>query len=55
MFYYYKLDGKILASSRGDLPYPKGEPIPGAPIFYLVDGDPVLGRGFFKVNHPGQL
>ena len=55
MFYYYKLDGKILASSRGDLPYPKGEPIPGAPIFYLVDGDPVLGRGSFKVNHPGQL
>ena len=55
MFYYYKLDGKTLASFRGDLPYPKGEPIPGAPIFYLVDGDPVLGRGSFKVNHPGQL
>ena len=55
MFYYYKKDEKILASQRGDLPYAQGEPIPGAPIYYLVEGDPVLGRGSFKVNHPGQL
>ena len=55
MFYYYEKDGKILASDRKDLPYPKGEPVPGAPIFYLVEGDPALGRGSFKVAHPGQL
>ena len=55
MFYYYEKDGKILASDREDLPYPKGEPVPGAPIFYLVEGDPALGRGSFKVAHPGQL
>ena len=55
MFYYYEKDKKILASQRGDLPYAQGEPIPGAPIYYLVEGDPVLGRGSFKVNHPGQL
>ena len=55
MFYYYKKDGKILASDRGDLPYLKVEPNPGAPIFYLVEGDPVLGRGSFRVSHPGQL
>jgi len=24
-------------------------------VFYLVDGDPILGRGSFKVNHAGQL
>ncbi len=24
-------------------------------IFYLTEGDPVLGRGSFKANHPGQL
>ena len=24
-------------------------------IYYLVVGDPVLGRGSFKANHPGQL
>ena len=55
MFYYYEKDGKILASDRGDLPYSKAEPAPGAPVFYLVEGDPVLGRGSFKVTHPGQL
>ena len=55
MFYYYEKDGKILASDRDSLPYPKGEPAPGAPIFYLVEGDPALGRGSFKVTHPGQL
>ena len=55
MFYYYEKDQKILASERNDLPYAQGKPIPGAPIYYLVEGDPVLGRGSFKVNHPGQL
>ncbi len=24
-------------------------------IYYFVDGDPMLGRGSFKANHPGQL
>ena len=55
MFFYYKMDDKILASRRDGLPYPKVHPTPGCPIYYLVDGDPVLGRGSFKVNHPGQL
>ena len=55
MFYYYEKDNKILASQRAGLPYAQGKPIPGAPIYYLVEGDPVLGRGSFKVNHPGQL
>ena len=55
MFYYYEKDQKILASELGGLPYAQGEPVPGAPIYYLVEGDPVLGRGSFKVNHPGQL
>ena len=55
MFYYYEKEGEILASDRGDLPWPKAEPAPGAPIWYLIEGDPVLGRGSFKVNHPGQL
>ncbi len=55
MFYYYEKDGKTLVSDRDNLPYPKGMPVPGAPIFYLVEGDPALGRGAFKVTHPGQL
>lgn len=24
-------------------------------VFYLIEGDPVLGRGSFRANHPGQL
>ena len=55
MFYYYEKAGKLLASERRDLPYLKAEPAPGTPICYLVEGDPVLGRGSFKVNCPGQL
>ena len=54
-FYYYEKEGEILASDRGDLPWPKAEPAPGAPIWYLIEGDPVLGRGSFRVSHPGQL
>ena len=55
MFYYYEKEGEILASDRGDLPWPKAEPAPGAPIWYLIEGDPVLGRGSFRVSCPGQL
>ena len=55
MFYYYEKDGKILASTRADLPYTPGTPRAGEPIYYLVEGDPILGRGSFKVNAPGQL
>ena len=55
MFYYYEKDGKILTSDRSDLPYTHGTPRAGEPIYYLVEGDPILGRGFFKVNAPGQL
>lgn len=55
MFYYYEKDGKILASDRSDLPYTPGTPRAEEPIYYLVEGDPILGRGSFKVNAPGQL
>ena len=27
----------------------------GCRVYYLVEGDPVLGRGSFKVTAPGQL
>lgn len=55
MFYYYEKDGKILASDHSDLPYALGTPRAGEPIYYLVEGDPILGRGSFKVTAPGQL
>ena len=55
MFYYYEKDGKILASNHSDLPHTPGTPRAGEPIYYLVEGDPILGRGSFKVTAPGQL
>lgn len=55
MFYYYEKDEKILASNHSDLPYAPGTPRAGEPIYYLVEGDPILGRGSFKVTAPGQL
>lgn len=55
MFYYYEKDRKILASDHSDLPYAPGTPRAGEPIYYLVEGDPILGRGSFKVTAPGQL
>ena len=55
MFYYYEKDEKILASNHSDLPYAPGTPRAGEPIYYLVKGDPILGRGSFKVTAPGQL
>ena len=55
MFYYYEKDGKILASDRSNLPYSPATPRAGEPIYYLVEGDPILGRGSFKVTAPGQL
>ena len=55
MYYYYEKAGKVLASNQGNLPYPATTPTGTEHIYYLVDGDPVLGRGMFKVNHAGQL
>ena len=55
MFYYYEKDGNLLASHRPDLPFSPVEPRQGCRVYYLVEGDPVLGRGSFKVTAPGQL
>jgi len=55
MIYYYEKAGKVLASvtELADL-LPISAPTSG-PIYFAVHGDPVLGRGSFKVAHPGQL
>ena len=52
MFYYYEKDGNLLASHRPDLPFSPVEPRQGCRVYYLVEGDPVLGRGSFKVTAP---
>lgn len=53
--YYYELNGHLMGSfsERADLV--PVLPRKGEQIFFLTDGDPVLGRGSFRANHPGQL
>ena len=54
--YYYNYQGHALASfTPTEGLGPESAPPSGGPIFALVPGDPVLGRGSFKVSHPGQL
>ncbi len=57
MFHYYRHQNNLLASFREDLPLETANPADFNThrIFFLVDGDAQLGRGSFKVTHPGQL
>ena len=54
--YYYDYKGANLVSltPQEGLGAPV-EPISSSRLFALVGGDPKLGRGSFKVTHPGQL
>ena len=54
--YYYNYRGANLVSlvPQEGLGAPAEAPASGR-LFALVGGDPVLGRGSFKVTHPGQL
>ena len=54
--YYYQYHGAQLASPQPLEGF--GNPqaaLDGAPLHVLIHGDPVLGRGSFRVTHPGQL
>ena len=54
--YYYNVNGAALASLTPlEGLGPQVEPTQSWRLFAAVPGDPVLGRGSFKVNHPGQL
>ena len=54
--YYYHYKGANLVSLAPVTGFgPEVEPVTQGPLFALVGGDPVLGRGSFKVTHPGQL
>lgn len=54
-FYYYKHGGSLLVSPTPRTGLAPADPRPGAPLYFLYDGSPVLGRGSFRVCHPGQL
>ena len=54
--YYYNIKGAALASLVPLEGFgPQTGPANSWRMFAAVPGDPVLGRGSFKVNHPGQL
>lgn len=54
--YYYNVKGATLASLVPLEGFgPQTEPTNSWRMFAAVPGDPVLGRGSFKVSHPGQL
>lgn len=55
MPHYYNYQGHTLVTLTPAPEYgPEVPPVPGR-MFAPVHGDPVLGRGSFRVNHPGQL
>ena len=54
--YYYNINGATLVSLTPLEGFgPQTGPANSWRMFAAVPGDPVLGRGSFKVNHPGQL
>ncbi|MGI5963554.1 MAG: lactate dehydrogenase [Lawsonibacter sp.] len=53
--FYYTHSGAFVASFQVRPDLTPAQPVPNVPVFFLVDGDPVLGRGSFRVEHPGQL
>lgn len=57
MFHYYRHQNNLIASFSADLSLEKANPqdFQNKSVYFFVDGDPILGRGSFKVTHPGQL
>ena len=54
--YYYNINGAVLTSLTPLEGFgPEVEPGKCWRLFAAVPGDPVLGRGSFRVTHPGQL
>lgn len=54
--YYYRYNGANLVSLTPSEQFgPPIDPVTEGPLYTPVSGDPVLGRGSFRVNHPGQL
>lgn len=55
MTYYYEKSGKLLASHLEMPGLPPACASEGKPIYFLIEDDPVLGRGSFRAEHSGQL
>lgn len=55
MYYYHKYDRYFVSLEPVEGWQPLNEPVGEGPLYAVVHGDPRLGRGSFKVTHPGQL
>ena len=55
MFYYHYNGVNLVSLEPQDGFGPEIAPVTEGQLFAPVAGDPVLGRGHFKVTHPGQL
>jgi len=55
MFYYNYKGSNLVSLTKREGLGPEISPVTSGPLFALVEGDPILGRGRFKVTHPGQL
>ncbi len=55
MFYYNYKGANLVSLTKQEGLGPEIAPVTSGPLFALVSGDPILGRGRFKVTHPGQL
>ena len=54
--HYYHHNGANLVSFQSQTSFgPEIAPVTEGHLFFLVHGDAKLGRGSFKVTHPGQL
>ena len=55
MYYDHYQDRNLVSLTPAEGFGPELSPVTEGPLYALVGGDPVLGRGSFKVTHPGQL
>ena len=55
MYYYRDQDHNLISLTPMESFGAEISPVTQGPLYALVGGDPVLGRGSFKVTHPGQL
>lgn len=55
MYYYNHLGVNFVSLTPLEGFGPQVEPVSEGRLFVPVAGDPVLGRGSFRANHPGQL
>jgi len=55
MYYYHHKGANLVSLSPLEGFGPETAPVTDGPLFAPVAGDAVLGRGSFRVNHPGQL